>query len=74
MRAGRDIPCAFFFPRLKAREKEEFKLHGFFRAENCVYRCATDSALPFEGWFAIFHSHLLSILHLSFLLALDTVV
>jgi hypothetical protein len=56
------------------REKEENKLHGLFCAKDGIYRRATDSALTFERWFAIFHCYLLSILHLSFFLTFDAIV
>jgi hypothetical protein len=57
-----------------AREKEGNELRGLFCAKDGVYRRATNSALAFECWFAIFHCYLLSVLHLSFFLAFDTIV
>lgn len=45
-----------------------------FRAENCINGRTTDGALTLEGGFAIFHGHFLSVLHLSFSFAFDTIV
>ena len=44
------------------------------RTENGVNCCATNSTLPFEGWFTILHGHSLRVLHLSLCFAFDTVV